>query len=58
MHNLKAYGSYTYNYTSGLQRPTSIAVPDFDYANGIITPFTQQNASDWLDVPARADGFE
>jgi hypothetical protein len=43
--NLRAYGSYTYNYTSGLQRPTSITVPDFDYANGIVTPFTQQNAS-------------
>ncbi len=46
--NLKAYGSYTYNYTSGLQRPTSIAVPAFDYANGIIAPFTQQNASTGL----------
>ena len=43
--NIKAYGSYTYNYQSGLQRPTSIAVPAFDYVNGIITPFTQQNAS-------------
>ncbi|HXE15076.1 MAG TPA: TonB-dependent receptor [Bryobacteraceae bacterium] len=43
--SLRAYGSYTYNYTSGLQRPTSITLPDFDYANGIITPFTQQNAS-------------
>ena len=52
--NLKAYSSYTYNYTSGLQRPTSIAVPAFDYANGIITPFTQQNASaglTWLLGP-------
>jgi hypothetical protein len=46
--NLKGYGSYTYNYTSGLQRPTSIAVPAFDYANGIITPFTQQNGSTGL----------
>jgi hypothetical protein len=43
--DLKAYGSYTYNFQSGLQRPTSIAVPDFDGANGINTPFTQQNAS-------------
>ncbi|MBV8830907.1 MAG: carboxypeptidase regulatory-like domain-containing protein, partial [Acidobacteriaceae bacterium] len=33
--SLKAYGSYTYNYQSGLQRPTSITVPAFDYANGI-----------------------
>ncbi|MGA8594975.1 MAG: TonB-dependent receptor [Bryobacteraceae bacterium] len=46
--DLRAYGSYTYNYTSGLQRPTSITVPAFDYANGIITPFTQQNASTGL----------
>jgi hypothetical protein len=46
--NLKAYGSYTYNYTSGLQRPTSIAVPAFDYANGIVAPFTQQNSSTGL----------
>ena len=43
--DLKAYGSYTYNYQSGLQRPTSIAVPDFDGANGFNAPFTQQNAS-------------
>jgi hypothetical protein len=43
--NFKVYGSYTYNYQSGLQRPTSIAVPAFDGANGIDTPFTQQNAS-------------
>jgi Carboxypeptidase regulatory-like domain/TonB dependent receptor/TonB-dependent Receptor Plug Domain len=42
---LKAYGSYTYNYQSGLQRPTSIAIAAFDGANGINTPFTQQNAS-------------
>ena len=43
--NLKVYGSYTYNHQSGLQRPTSIAVPDFDGANGIQPPFTQQNVS-------------
>ncbi|MBV8707091.1 MAG: TonB-dependent receptor [Acidobacteriaceae bacterium] len=43
--DLKAYGSYTYNYQSGLQRPTSIAIPDFDAANGFNAPFTQQNAS-------------
>jgi Carboxypeptidase regulatory-like domain/TonB-dependent Receptor Plug Domain/TonB dependent receptor len=43
--NLKAYGSYTYNYLSGLQRPTSIANPAFDGVNGINTPETQQNAS-------------
>jgi hypothetical protein len=43
--DLKAYGSYTYNYQSGLQRPTSIVIPDFDAANGFNAPFTQQNAS-------------
>jgi hypothetical protein len=43
--NLKIYGSYTYNYQSGLQRPTSIANLAFDGANGINAPFTQQNAS-------------
>lgn len=42
---LKLYGSYTYNYQSGIQRPTSIAVADFDGANGINAPFTQQNTS-------------
>ena len=41
----KLYGSYTYNYQSGLQRPTSIAIADFDGANGIDSPFTQQNSS-------------
>ncbi len=43
--NLKIYGSYTYNYVSGIGRPTSVAVPAFDGANGILTPLTQQNAS-------------
>ena len=43
--NFKVYESYTYNYTSGLQRPTSVNVPAFDYANGYVSPFTQQNAS-------------
>jgi len=42
---LKAYSSYTFNGQSGFQRPTSIAVPVFDGANGIYTPFNQQNAS-------------
>jgi hypothetical protein len=46
--NLKAYASYTYNFQSGFQRPTSIAVPAFDGANGIYAPFTQQNASTGL----------
>lgn len=46
--NLKAYGSYTYNFQSGFQRPTSIAVAAFDGANGIYAPFTQQNASTGL----------
>ena len=46
--NLKAYASYTYNFQSGLQRPTSIAIADFDGANGIYTPFTQQNVSTGL----------
>jgi len=41
----KLYGSYTYNYQSGLQRPTSIANLNFDGANGINAPFNQQNAS-------------
>ena len=43
--DLRAYASYTYNFQSGLQRPTSIAVAAFDGANGIFTPFTQQNVS-------------
>ena len=43
--SLRAYGSYTYNFQSGIQRPTSIANPAFDGVNGINTPFTQQNAS-------------
>jgi len=43
--SLKMYGSYTYNHQSGLGRPTSIAIPVFDGANGIFTPFVQQNAS-------------
>jgi Carboxypeptidase regulatory-like domain/TonB dependent receptor/TonB-dependent Receptor Plug Domain len=46
--DLKAYASYTYNFQSGFQRPTSIAVPAFDGANGIYTPFTQQNVSTGL----------
>ena len=43
--NFKIYGSYTYNHQSGLGRPTSIAIPEFDGANGIITPYTQRNLS-------------
>jgi hypothetical protein len=43
--NFKVYGSYTYNHQSGLGRPTSIALPVFDGANGTLTPFTEQNAS-------------
>ncbi len=43
--NFKFYGSYTYNHQSGLGRPTSIAIPAFDGANGILTPFTQRNLS-------------
>ncbi len=43
--NLKAYASYTYNHQSGLGRPTSIGLAVFDGANGILTPFTQQNTS-------------
>ena len=43
--DLKMYGSYTYNHQSGLGRPTSIAIPAFDGANGILTPFTQKNVS-------------
>ena len=43
--DFKLYGSYTYNHQSGLGRPTSIALPVFDGANGILTPFTQRNLS-------------
>jgi len=43
--NLKMYGSYTYNHQSGLGRPTSVALPVFDGANGILTPFTERNLS-------------
>ncbi len=42
---LKLYGSYTYNHQSGLGRPTSLAIPVFDGANGLLTPFTQKNFS-------------
>ena len=43
--DFKLYGSYTYNHQSGLGRPTSVAIPVFDGANGILTPFTQRNLS-------------
>ncbi|HTP34720.1 MAG TPA: TonB-dependent receptor [Candidatus Acidoferrales bacterium] len=43
--SFKIYGSYTYNHQSGLGRPTSIAIPVFDGANGIVTPYTQRNLS-------------
>ena len=43
--DFKLYGSYTYNHQSGLGRPTSIQIPVFDGANGILTPFTQRNLS-------------
>jgi Carboxypeptidase regulatory-like domain len=43
--SFKLYGSYTYNHQGGLGRPTSIALPVFDGANGILTPFTQRNLS-------------
>lgn len=43
--DVKMYGSYTYNHQSGLGRPTSLALPVFDGANGNLTPFTQQNSS-------------
>jgi hypothetical protein len=43
--SFKLYGSYTYNHQSGLGRPTSVALPVFDGANGILTPFTQRNLS-------------
>jgi hypothetical protein len=43
--DFKFYGSYTYNHQSGLGRPTSVALPVFDGANGILTPFTQRNLS-------------
>ena len=41
----KLFGSYTYNHQSGLGRPTSVAIPVFDGANGTLTPFTEQNYS-------------
>lgn len=43
--DFKLYGSYTYNHQGGLQRPTSIAIPAFDGANGVLIPFTQRNLS-------------
>jgi hypothetical protein len=43
--SFKLYGSWTYNHQSGLGRPTSIALPVFDGANGILTPYTQKNFS-------------
>jgi hypothetical protein len=43
--SFKIYGSYTYNHQSGLGRPTSVAVPVFDGANGTLTPYTQRNLS-------------
>src|SRR5215471_7182274 len=43
--DFKFYGSYTYNHQSGLGRPTSVALPVFDGANGTLTPFTQRNLS-------------
>jgi hypothetical protein len=43
--DFKFYGSYTYNHQSGLGRPTSVRVPAFDGANGILTPYTQRNLS-------------
>jgi hypothetical protein len=43
--DFKFYGSYTYNHQSGLGRPTSIALPVFDGANGTLTPYTQRNLS-------------
>jgi Carboxypeptidase regulatory-like domain/TonB dependent receptor/TonB-dependent Receptor Plug Domain len=43
--DFKLYGSYTYNHQSGLGRPTSVALPVFDGANGTLTPFTQRNLS-------------
>lgn len=41
----KLFGSYTYNHQNGIGRPTSVAIPVFDGANGNITPFTEQNYS-------------
>jgi hypothetical protein len=43
--SFKFYGSYTYNHESGRGRPTSVAIPEFDGANGNLTPFTQRNLS-------------
>jgi hypothetical protein len=43
--DFKLYGSYTYNHESGRGRPTSVALPVFDGANGNLTPYTQRNLS-------------
>jgi hypothetical protein len=43
--NFKVYGSYTYNFTSGLGRPWNVANIDFDGVAGINTPFRQHNYS-------------
>ncbi|MGH9657375.1 MAG: hypothetical protein ACRD96_02465, partial [Bryobacteraceae bacterium] len=43
--NFKIYGSYTYNFTSGLGRPWNVRLLDYDGAAGFNTPFEQHNAS-------------
>lgn len=43
--NFKVYGSYTYNYQNGLERPTSIQVAAFDGTTGNNTPFRQHDFS-------------
>jgi hypothetical protein len=43
--SLKIYGSYTYNHQSGRNRPTNIAIGDFDGSQGFESPFTGQNYS-------------
>jgi hypothetical protein len=43
--SFKLFGSYTYNHESGHGRPTSVALPVFDGANGTLTPFTEQSYS-------------
>jgi hypothetical protein len=51
----KIYGSFTHNYTSGFGRPINISNPDFDGAQGNVSPFWQYNYSmgkTWIINPS------
>ena len=43
--NFKIYGSWTYNHSSGFNRPTNIGLQAFDGSQGVESPFTQKNFS-------------